>query len=107
VSEPIDRPQVVDRPYEGRLVVDEDGTIAELIYRIEGDRLVLVHTGVPDELGGRGIGSLLVKAAVEKATREHLTLVPWCPFARRWLRDHPDAVAADAIDWRSIRPSRA
>jgi predicted GNAT family acetyltransferase len=82
--------EVVDRPDENRLVFEEDGEVAELIYRREGNHLVLVHTGVPDALGGRGIGGRLVEAAVEKASAEGLVVEAWCPFARTWLRTHPE-----------------
>jgi predicted GNAT family acetyltransferase len=60
---------------------------------------VLVHTEVPEQLGGRGIGGQLVRAALEWAARDGLVIVPWCPFARKWLTDHPEATAAVGIDW--------
>jgi uncharacterized protein len=96
---------VVDATTESRLVVRQGGAEAELIYRVEGNRLVVVHTGVPDELAGRGIGSRLVRAALAKAQADHLIVVPWCPFARHWLREHPDQVAGLTVDWDSERPT--
>ena len=87
-----------------RFVVVDDGIEAELIYRRETDRLILIHTGVPDALGGRGIGGSLVRAALAHARAEQLTIVPWCPFARRWLRDHPDEAHDVAIDWDTPPP---
>jgi predicted GNAT family acetyltransferase len=90
---------VTDVPAEQRFVVVQDGHTAELVYRAEGDRLVVVHTEVPDELGGRGIAGALVQAAVARAAAEGLTVVPWCPYARKWLRDHPDVAADITIDW--------
>jgi predicted GNAT family acetyltransferase len=67
-----------------------DGYTAELTYRLRGDRLVLPHTGVPPAVEGRGIGSALVRAAVEDAIRQDLTIVPRCWFVRSWLDRHPD-----------------
>jgi predicted GNAT family acetyltransferase len=75
-----------------------DGT-AELVFRRNGRRLVLVHTGVPEDLAGHGIGGRLVRAAVEHAIAESLTVVPRCPFARDWLEGHPDVAEQVAIDW--------
>lgn len=92
---------VTDDAAHSRFLVDEDGAEAELVYRRNGQRLVLVHTGVPDEIGGRGIGGQLVRAAIERARDEGLTLVPVCPYAARWLRDHPDDVGAVPVDWKS------
>ncbi len=81
-----------------RFLVDQDDSTAELTYMTEG-RLILAHTGVPLSLKGRGVGEQLVRAAVTRAKAEHLTLVPTCPFARRWLRDHSDATEGAPIDW--------
>jgi uncharacterized protein len=89
-----------------RFVVREAGAEAELLYRRKGNRLVLVHTEVPEQLGGRGIGGRLVRAAIEWAVRDALVIVPWCPFARAWLADHPDATGAATIDW-AARPRKA
>lgn len=96
---PDDRPRVVDSPEESRFLVETDGQVAELVYREVGNRLVLEHTGVPDAIGGRGLGGLLIEAAVERAVDDGLTLVPHCPYAARWLRDHPDAAADVSIEW--------
>lgn len=83
-------------------VLEEDGSTAELIYRAEPGRLILIHTEVPDTLGGRGIGGRLVRAALDRARAEQLTIVPWCPFARTWLADHPDATDGVDIDWATL-----
>ena len=86
--------QVTDNQAASRFELGADGSLAELLYR-----LVLIHTEVPVELEGRGIGGALVTAAVDRAAREGLTLVPLCPFARGWLQRHPDVAKAATIDW--------
>jgi len=97
-----DSGDVIDNTDASRFELRADGWLAELFYRIRGDRLVLVHTEVPFELEGRGIGGRLVTAAVDRAAREGLTLVPLCPFARGWLERHPEEAASRAvIDWDS------
>ena len=92
---------ITDNTDVSRFELHADGWLAELIYRVRGDRLVLVHTEVPAELEGRGIGGRLVTAAVDRAAREGLTLVPLCPFARGWLERHPEAASKAVIDWDS------
>lgn len=94
-----DAEQVTDNQAASRFELNLDGHLAELLYRRRADRLVLVHTGVPEALGGRGIGGLLVQAALNRAAGEGLTVVPLCPFARSWLERHPDATAAVNVDW--------
>ncbi|MFN8026742.1 MAG: GNAT family N-acetyltransferase [Acidimicrobiia bacterium] len=92
-------PEIVDHPESHRFLYEEDGFEAELVYRIRGDVMVLVHTGVPDELGGRGLGGRLVTAAIDRAEAEGLAVRPDCPFARGWLSTHPDVAARVTIDW--------
>jgi uncharacterized protein len=87
------------RDDEHRFVVIRDGLVAELTYHRNGDRLVLVHDGVPEPLAGQGIGSALVEAALGWARASSLTLVPRCPFARRWLHEHPERIDDVTIDW--------
>jgi predicted GNAT family acetyltransferase len=92
-------PAVVDNETAHRFEVEVDGHLAELVYRRDGQRLVLVHTGVPDELEGQGIGGRLVRAAVARAADESLTIVPNCPFARGWLEKHPQELTTVAVAW--------
>jgi predicted GNAT family acetyltransferase len=94
-----DTPQIADNQAASRFEVTVNGQLAELRYRRHGQRFVLVHTGVPPELEGRGLGSALVAAAVERTAREGLTVVPLCPFAQTWLTQHADVAATLTIDW--------
>ena len=94
-----DTEQVTDNPAKSRFEFEADGRLAELLYRRNGDRLVLIHTEVPVELEGRGIGGKLVAAAIDRAAGEGMTVVPSCPFARTWLERHPDAASRATIDW--------
>lgn len=90
---------VTDNRDASRLEIHADGGLAELIYRTRAGRLVLIHTEVPDALGGQGLGGRLVEAAINKAARDGMTLVPLCPFARSWLQRHPDEAASVTLDW--------
>lgn len=91
--------QVTDNQAESRFELDVGGHRAELLYRRNGKRLVLIHTQVPEQLEGHGIGGALVAAAIDRAVRDGMTVVPLCPFARSWLERHPDAASRVTIDW--------
>jgi predicted GNAT family acetyltransferase len=83
---------VVDNSAESRLEARVGDSVGYLIYRIVGDRLVLVHTEVPPQLEGQGVGGALVTAGLDLARERGLTVVARCPFARSWLERHPDAL---------------
>lgn len=72
--------EVTDNRARGRYELEEDGHVAFAEYRLEGDRIVFPHTVVPDELGGRGVGTRLVKAALADARRQGLEVVAQCSF---------------------------
>lgn len=64
-----------------------------LDYRLEGDRIVLVHTETLDGFEGRGVGSALVETAFDAAADAGLVVVPECPFVRTYLTRHPERLA--------------
>ncbi|HEY1916280.1 MAG TPA: GNAT family N-acetyltransferase [Streptosporangiaceae bacterium] len=94
----IDSFKVTHDPDDSRFEYQAEGFVAELVYRRHGQRMVLLHTGVPETLEGHGVGGELVRAAVGYAASQGLTVVPACPFARAWLERHPDVAALVPID---------
>ena len=75
---------------ESRYEVTIDGSFAQLVYRERGDRIALVHTEVPEELGGQGLAGELAQFAMDDAKARGLTVVAYCPFVRSYLGKHPE-----------------
>ena len=67
-----------------------DGHGAELVYRLAGTVMTIVHTGVPIEIGGRGIAGELVKAALEHAQSSGWSVLPRCSYAAAFMARHPE-----------------
>ncbi|GAA5075108.1 GNAT family N-acetyltransferase [Lysobacter panacisoli] len=67
-----------------------DGEMAVLEYHREGEHMVIVHTGVPDAIGGRGIAGELVRAAFEYARSQGWHVRPKCAYAAGWVERHPE-----------------
>lgn len=82
--------EIVRNEAANRFEAEIDGFLAVIEYQIDGQTMALVHTGVPDELGGRGLGSKLVKFALEYARANDLKVKPVCPFVESYLERHPD-----------------
>ncbi|MBI2764408.1 MAG: N-acetyltransferase [Chloroflexi bacterium] len=90
---------VRDNPARERYEVSYGGQTAELAYRVDGGRIVLIHTGVPAALEGHGIAGRLAKFALDDARARGLRVVPQCPYVRAYLEKHPeyaDLVASGA-----------
>ena len=67
-----------------------DGATAFLRYARSPDRIDLLHTEVPPQLGGRGIGAILVKAALDHAKDAGVKVTPMCPFVKKYLERHAE-----------------
>ncbi len=68
-----------------------DGITAYLSYQtIDDNTLEYQHTIVPSALGGRGIGSALVKFALDTAQAHHKKIVPSCSFVANYIDKHPN-----------------
>lgn len=69
-----------------------DREIGETAYETRDDGgIVFVHTEVDQELQERGLGSTLVRGALEQLREEtDVRVGATCPFVRRYLETHPE-----------------
>ena len=81
---------VRDNAARKRFELETDGHTAYLYYRLEPGMITLVHTEVPPALGGRGVGSTLVRGALEAIRARGLKVVVTCPFVAAYMRKHPE-----------------
>jgi predicted GNAT family acetyltransferase len=80
---------VRDNTARSRFELDADGGTAFSNYRLSPGVITFLHTEVPPELEGRGIGSRLVQGALEAARAQGLKVVPRCPFFAHYIATHP------------------
>jgi predicted GNAT family acetyltransferase len=67
-----------------------DGHKGELVYRLREDKIYLMHTWVPDEIGNRGIAAALALHALKYAESNDLEIVIYCPFVKAFVQRHPN-----------------
>ena len=58
--------EIVNNKADHRYELAVDGHIAATYYEIAGGVITFEHTEVPPELGGKGIGSKLIKGALDQ-----------------------------------------
>jgi len=66
-----------------------DGQVAWIEYNKMDDRVFLTHTEVPEQLNGKGVGSLLTKKALDDIENNNLKVVPACSFVKSYIRKNP------------------
>src|SRR3712207_3401358 len=71
---------VVERPKKGRFELPVQGELALAYYELDGERVVLTHTEVPEALSGRGIGSRLAKGVFDILQASGRKTIAECPF---------------------------
>lgn len=75
-----------DSQYE----VNVDGYLAKIEYILRDDRIIFVHTEVPDPLEGQGIASKMARYALEDVKAKGYKVVPRCPFVKGYIERHPE-----------------
>ena len=74
---------------EQRFMLQLDDSEAFIDYKIgKSGALYLIHTEVPDEMEGQGIGHKLVREALKIIESDDLKIIPLCPFVKSYLKEH-------------------
>ncbi len=83
--------RVSDNRDLSRYEIHEDGALAGFTqYDLDGEVIAFPHTEIDPEFGGRGLGSIMIREALDDARRRRLTVQPSCPFVARFIAAHDD-----------------
>jgi hypothetical protein len=83
--------KVVDNNERSQYEVLVDGDVVGFAaYNHTPGGVLLPHVEVRPELNGQGIGSELVKGALDDIRRQGLHAVPLCPFVVDYVARHPE-----------------
>ena len=74
---------------QNRFELELDSKIAFIDYQLQGNTMTMVHTEVPKELGGKGIGSMIAAKALDFATIHDLKVTPSCAFIADFISKNP------------------
>ena len=79
---------IVDNKADHRFELVVEGHLAAAYYKVDGNVITFVHTEVPPELGGKGVGSMLVQGALDRVRSRGLQVIADCPFVKAWIGKH-------------------
>jgi predicted GNAT family acetyltransferase len=81
---------IIDNKAHHRFELEVEGHVAKSFYRIENGVITFIHTEVPPELGGKGIGSRLIKGALDQVRTSGLKVIAECPFVKAYIEKHAE-----------------
>jgi predicted GNAT family acetyltransferase len=81
---------VRDNPALSRFELEVDGHVAAAYYELKAGVITFRHTEVPPELSGHGIGSKLVRGALDAARAQGRKVVAKCPFVAGYMAKHAE-----------------
>ncbi len=82
---------IKDEPDEGAYVVEVDEERAgKAEYRDRDGTRVFRHTEVDDRFSGSGVGTKLVRHALDDVRDNGGKVVPLCPFFAAYIKRHPE-----------------
>jgi predicted GNAT family acetyltransferase len=68
-----------------------NGNMAKIEYlKPNHETVFLTHTEVPAVLGGKGVGSELVRQVLADVAESGAFVVPLCPFVKAYIMRHPE-----------------
>lgn len=80
-----------DNPEKHRFEADlGDGSLAIAEYNLVHGKIAFTHTEVPKAHEGQGIGSALIRYALNSARERGLQVIPICPFFASYIKKHPE-----------------
>ena len=82
-------PTITDVSERRRYEIAIDGVVVGIAeYRRRPGVISFIHTEVDPSRKGDGLGTMLVKAALDSARAAGLAVLPYCPFVRNFIDRH-------------------
>lgn len=88
------RLEIVHDKENNQYILDINGELAKVKYQLKNNKMYLVHSEVPYNLRGQGIGKVLVEKTFEKLTSEGYKAIAVCSYIK--------AVARRSEKWKTI-----
>jgi predicted GNAT family acetyltransferase len=70
--------------HQFELYIENQKSIVQ--YEIKGNRFVLLHTEVPENLQGKGLAKILVEKTLQTIDSYGMKIIPVCPYIVSYLK---------------------
>lgn len=75
-----------------------DGQTAFCSYSNDGNQIVFDHSYVPNAFRRKGVGAILVRAALDEVRRQHWKIVARCSFVAAIIEQNPEYADLVSVD---------
>ncbi|WP_433467907.1 GNAT family N-acetyltransferase [Spirillospora sp. CA-128828] len=83
--------EITDNAGKSRYEIRLDGDLAGFAqYKLGECAVTFTHTEVDPAFEGKGVGGSLARGALDDVRGRGLSVVPRCPFIKKWIDKHPD-----------------
>jgi predicted GNAT family acetyltransferase len=87
----VDTAEVEDVPQRSRYEISIGARrVGRLDYDLDGATMTLPHTEIDPAYGGRGLGGVLVRRALDDMRARDLRIRPRCSFVGHFIEQHPE-----------------
>ena len=74
-----------------RFEIYSDGELAGFAeFKIKNQMISYTHTEIDTRFGGQGLGSQLIKEALDEALEQDLQVAPYCSFVSAYIRKNSE-----------------
>ncbi len=81
---------VINDKQGSRFVLSVEGNEVYVLYTEDKETVELYSTYTPPQLRGKGLASVVVKAALEYAKGKKLKVVPACWYVRKFIEENQE-----------------
>ncbi|MGI6732351.1 MAG: GNAT family N-acetyltransferase [Anaerovoracaceae bacterium] len=69
----------------------DENPLAEMVFSITDEKTITIEsTMVSEELGGQGVGKLLLKELTDWVRQENKKIIPTCPYAKAQMEKNEE-----------------
>ena len=78
---------IVKKEELNRFEIYSDGELAGFVeFKIANQKISYTHTEIDPKFGGKGLGSQLIKEAIDEALEQNLEVAPYCSFVSAYIK---------------------
>ena len=86
----MEKHQLIDNEELNQYEYHIDSYIPHIEYKKRKNEIALIHTSMPEDLRGQGIGTQLIKDTLDDISRQGLKVIPICGAVAHFMKKHPE-----------------